>query len=109
MVSFAVGMTKASKTVSAAFQQTDSTVVLLPLPEETETLLPNWDKLKAYYTAVYAKMEKGEIRSASVVKEGGAAAAVARMCFGNRIGFTFDDACTCPSCLFAPKSGALGG
>ena len=61
-------MTKASKTVSAAFQQTDSTVVLLPLPEETETLLPNWDKLKAYYTAVYAKMEKGEIRSASVVK-----------------------------------------
>ena len=100
-------MTKASKTVSAAFQQTDSTVVLLPLPEETETLLPNWDKLKAYYTAVYAKMEKGEIRSASVVKEGGAAAAVARMCFGNRIGFTFDDACTCPSCLFAPKSGAL--
>ena len=40
-----------------------------------ETLLPNWDKLKAYYTAVYAKMEKGEIRSASVVKEGGAAAA----------------------------------
>ena len=107
LVSFAVGMTKASKTVSAAFQQTDSTVVLLPLPEETETLLPNWDKLKAYYTAVYAKMEKGEIRSASVVKEGGAAAAVARMCFGNRIGFTFDDACTCPSCLFAPKSGAL--
>ena len=107
LVSFAVGMTKASKTVSAAFQQTDSTVVLLPLPEETETLLPNWDKLKAYYTAVYTKMEKGEIRSASVVKEGGAAAAVARMCFGNRIGFTFDDACTCPSCLFAPKSGAL--
>ncbi|MCI9576402.1 MAG: phosphoribosylformylglycinamidine synthase [Clostridiales bacterium] len=107
LVSFAVGMTKASKTISAAFQQTDSTVVLLPLPEETETLLPNWDKLKAYYTAVHAKMEKGEIQSASVVKEGGAAAAVARMCFGNRVGFAFDDAITCPACLFAPKSGAL--
>ena len=107
LVSFAVGMTKASKTISAAFTKAGSKVVYLPLPEELDTLLPNWEKLKEYYASVYQMMENGSILSASVVKEGGVAAAVAKMCFGNGLGFVFEEDFNSLETLFAPKSGAL--
>ena len=111
LVSFAVGMTKASRTVSAAFQRTGSQVLLLPLPENGDTLLPEWKKLRAYYEAVHRMAQNGQIASASVVKEGGVAAAVARMCFGNGLGFAFDPSCRgelARAVLFAPKSGRTG-
>ena len=107
LVSFAVAMTRKSGTVSAAFQKAGSRVVLLPLPEDPDTLLPNWPKLRAYYAAVVRLVASGGVRSASVVKEGGAAASVARMCFGNRIGFAFNPAVLNRRCLFAPASGAI--
>jgi phosphoribosylformylglycinamidine synthase len=107
LVSFAVAMTKKSETVSAAFQQAGSRVLLLPLPENPETLLPDWQKLKSYYTEVVRLIRGGNVRSASVVKEGGVAAAIARMCFGNKIGFHFHSAVLNPQCLFAPSSGAI--
>ena len=107
LVSFAVAMSKASRTRSAAFEQAGSTVIFLPLPENPDTLLPDWEALRAYYTAVYSMMERGQVRAASVVKEGGMAAAVAKMCFGNRIGFAFADSCTDPALFFTPQSGAL--
>lgn len=107
LVSFAVTMTKASKTISAAFTKHGSRVVLLPLPENSETLLPDWAKLKEYYRAVSRMISTGEIRSASVVKEGGAAAAIAKMCFGNKIGFRFQKAALDAQLLFAPASGTI--
>lgn len=106
LVSFAVAMTKASKTVSAAFQKAGSTAVLLPLPENKQ-MLPDWKALKEYYRLIYRMMEEEKILSASVVKEGGAAAAVAKMCFGNHYGFTFDEKVLEEQLLFAPKSGSL--
>ena len=106
LVSFAVGMSKASKTLSACFQKADSSVVFLPVPENRETLLPDWGKLKAMYAAVYKKMAEGKVLSAGVVREGGVAAAVARMCFGNRIGFTFHGNPDLKT-LYAPLSGGL--
>ena len=107
LVSFAVSMTKASRTVSAEFKVPGSTVVLLPIPEDSSTLTPDWPALKRYYTAIHAMTESGRIISASVVKEGGAAAAVARMCFGGGIGFRFSPAVLNGQCLFAPASGAV--
>ncbi|HEX2985612.1 MAG TPA: phosphoribosylformylglycinamidine synthase [Caproiciproducens sp.] len=107
LVSFAVAMTKASKTISAAFQKTSSRVVLLPLPEDSAAMLPNWALLKQYYKSVYEMAQAGDILSASVVKEGGAAAAVAKMCFGNHVGFRFQGSVLDPQFLFAPVSGAI--
>lgn len=106
LVSFAVAMTKASKTISAAFKKAGSRVLYVPAPEDKETGMPNWEKLKAMYNAVYALLEEKQVLSASVLREGGAAAAVCRMCFGNQIGFTFDHALTDRE-LFAPYSGGL--
>ena len=106
LVSFAVGMTKASKTISAEFKKAGSTVLYIPVPVCKECQMPVWEELKAMYNAVYALAEQGKILSASVVREGGAAATVARMCFGNKIGFTFDHELTEQE-LFAPLSGSL--
>lgn len=106
LVSFAVAMTKASKTISAAFKKTGSKVIYVPLPENKATLMPDWEKLKKMYKAVYQLMQDGKVLSASVVREGGAAAAVCRMSFGNKIGFRFEKELTAKE-LFAPLSGSM--
>ena len=107
LVSFAVAMTKASKTISAAFKKPGAKVVLFPLPENPKTLLPDWEKLKEYYSGIHNMIQSGAIISASVVKEGGAAAAVAKMCFGNRLGFIFEPSVLDEKTLFAPVSGSI--
>lgn len=106
LVSFAITMTKASKTISAEFKKQGSKVVYIPLPEDKSTLMPNWEELKNMYRAVYSLANDGKILSASVVKEGGAAAAVCRMSFGNKIGFDFKNELTFDE-LFAPLSGSM--
>ena len=106
LVSFAVAMTKASKTVSAEFKQAGSRVIYVPVPEDKASLMPDWDRLVAMYKAVYALTDSGKVLSASVVKEGGAAASVCKACFGNRLGFRFAKELTNRE-LFAPLSGSL--
>ena len=106
LVSFAVAMTKASKTVSAEFKQAGSRVIYVPVPEDKASLMPDWDRLVAMYKAVYALIDSGKVLSASVVKEGGAAASVCKACFGNRLGFRFAKELTNME-LFAPLSGSL--
>lgn len=106
LVSFAVAMTKASKTISAEFKSTDSTVLYVPVPVNKDSQMPDWSKLAEMYKAVYKLVSEGNVLSASVVREGGAAAAVARMSFGNKIGFKFDHELTAEE-LFAPLGGSL--
>ncbi|WP_283609277.1 phosphoribosylformylglycinamidine synthase [Faecalispora anaeroviscerum] len=107
LVSFAVAMTKASRTLSAAFSTPGDKVYLLPLPEQKDTGLPDYPALQEYYRAVRTMTEQGGVAAASVVREGGAAAAIARMCFGNRLGFRFENGALAEKLLFAPQSGAL--
>ena len=104
LVSFAVTMTRASQTGSAAFTQPDSRVVLLPLPEDADGL-PDYEKARILYREVTEQVQNGTIRSASVVKEGGAAACVAKMAFGNGFGFAFEPLSA--QQLFAPLSGSI--
>ena len=106
LVSFAVAMTKASKTISAEFKKSGSKVVYIPLPEDKATGLPAWEELKKVYKAIYALANDGKILATSVVREGGAAATVARMSFGNKIGFEFKNELTAKE-LFAPLSGSF--
>ena len=106
LVSFAVAMTKASKTISTEFKNAGSKVIYVPVPENKETLMPDWDKLIEMYNAVFALCESGKVLSASVVKEGGASASVCKACFGNGYGFKFAKELTNDE-LFAPLSGSL--
>ncbi len=103
LVSFAVAMTKASKTIGATFMNEGNSVVLFPIAEKN--CMPNFASLKEYYTNFYKLCESGVIKSASVVKEGGVAASVAKMAFGNDFGFDFANLDN--STLYTPKSGYI--
>mgnify|MGYP000404729558 CR=1 FL=1 len=59
------------------------------LPVDEETGLPIYDKAMELMVSVYEGIRNGKILSASVIKEGGAAACVCKMAFGNKFGFTF--------------------
>ena len=107
LVSFALTMTKASRTVSAALQGEGHDVVVFPLPLDESGHMPDWAALKSYYKRFYKRVKKGEILSASVVKEGGIAAAAAKMAFGNGVGLSFDRNMEDANVLFAPRVGAI--
>ena len=51
---------------------------------------PQWEELKDLYRGVHSLAEKGQVLAASVVREGGAAAAIGRMALGNGVGFSAD-------------------
>ena len=105
LVSFALTMTKASQTGTAAFQKPGSKIVLIPLPMNSETELPNFESAKFLNSTIARLVREGKILSCSVVKEGGAAAAIAKMGFGNDIGAEIVAAG--PSTLFAPLVGSF--
>ena len=106
LVSFAVGMSEASKTVSSQFKKIGTTVKLLPLPVDENSGLPDYEKAMALMMSVYEGVRTGEILSAAVVKEGGAAACVCKMAFGNKHGFTFAQGLD-KKTLFAPLQGSF--
>ena len=105
LVSFAVAMTKASRTLSACVKHPGSQLVLLPVPTDGDDM-PHWEKLKEMYRQVLRHIHCGDITAAGVVREGGAAACVMRMCFGERLGFKFEKGLS-PEALFAPLQGSL--
>lgn len=107
LVSFALATTSAKRTLSAAFTKADSTVIFIPVPYHKNTShMPKWNKLRAMYEEIYHMVCTGDVLSASVVHEGGAAASVIKSCFGNGLGFTFEDTVTDAE-LFAPLSGSI--
>ena len=106
LVSFAVGMTEASKTGSALFSKAGSKVVMLDIPVNEESGLPEYDKAMALMMRVYEGVRSKKVLSASVVKEGGAAACVCKMAFGNKTGFTFAQNLDAET-LFAAKQGNI--
>ena len=106
LVSFAVGVSEASKTASAQFKRAGSTVKLVEIPVDSETGLPNYDKAMALMVDVCNKIREGKVLAAGVVKEGGAAACVCKMAFGNKTGFTFETKLDAKT-LFAPLQGSF--
>lgn len=106
LVSFAVGMSEASKTVSVQFKRAGSKVVMAPLPVNEETGMPDYEKAMAFMMHIYEGVRNGSILSASVVKEGGSAACVCKMAFGDKMGFTFAQNLS-KETLFAAKQGDI--
>ena len=104
LVSFAVGMSKASKTVSARFKKTGSKVYMINIPVCESSGLPDYKNAMAVMKNVYEGVRNGSILAAGVVKEGGAAANICKMAFGDKFGFTFEQGLDM-STLFAPLQG----
>ena len=105
LVSFAIATTTASGTVSASFKEAGHRVIRAAVPVDDYNI-PQWEELKDLYRGVHSLAEKGQVLAASVVREGGAAAAIGRMALGNGVGFSAD-ALLSPGELYAPASGDL--
>ena len=106
LVSFAVGISKASETVSAQFKNNGSVVKLVEIPVDETSGLPDYEKAMALMVEVANAIKEGKILAAGVVKEGGAAATVCKMAFGNKTGFTFAQDLDAKT-LFAPLQGSF--
>ena len=90
LVSFAVTMGRVGEIVSPEFKAAGHPVVLL-LPEKDATGLPKPDSLRDLLSQVHKLTASGKAVSATALGAGGAAAAVIRACFGNGLGFAFDE------------------
>ncbi len=88
LVSFAVATTDAAKVISPEFKR-EGSIVILMLPEYDSNGLPNFDSVKANFEKLEKMIEDGRVRAAWSISNGGVAEGIAKMSFGNHIGFRF--------------------
>ncbi|MCW7999764.1 hypothetical protein CFK35_17980 [Clostridium sp. cpc1] len=105
LISFAVNVGKADKVVSPEFKKSGSFVILLPLDID-EKGMPNFEQMDRNYSRIYELIEDGKVLSASTVKIGGIGRSISEMCFGNKIGFRFNEDVDKKE-LFTPKYGSI--
>lgn len=107
VVAVAVCPADARRILSPEFKAEGSRVVLLPLRRK-EREAPDFGQMAANYGRLYEMAGSGKVTAAQTVGEGGPAAAVSKMCFGNmkglvfaeETGFGYED-------LFLPAYGSL--
>ena len=93
LVSFAVSTAKADHVVSTEFKNTDSKVILVK-PTYLENGLPDFDSIRACFDQVEAIIRDNRAAAIWAVDFGGVAEGIAKMCFGNFIGFRYQAADT---------------
>lgn len=90
LVSFAVATTCASKIVSSILSAPGQKLYLIRLARNNDALYKKEHVLRVF-KAIAQMRERDQIMTASVVRGSGVAVRVAQMCFGNKLGFRFDD------------------
>ncbi len=91
LCSFAIDVAKAKDVVTPEFKDSDHAIVKIDIKRD-EYGLPDYNDMKATYSALYNDMQKGLILSSYAVSFGGIVEAVSKMGFGNGIGATIADA-----------------
>ncbi len=89
LISFALAPAKASALITNVLSSAGAKLYLLNIKKD-ENQIPDFEYLKTLYSAVNSGISAGQIDFATVVENGGAAAAVAKSCFGNGLGFAFE-------------------
>lgn len=90
LTSFAVAPVKADKVISQEIKTSGTKLVMFEVKRD-ENDLPDFDELKKMYETVHGLIKLGVVRSTSVVRGFGLAETVSKMCFGNMIGFRFNE------------------
>ena len=98
LVSFAVTTAKTDRIVSPEFKAAGHKVLFLA-PEFDENHLPRTASLLALFDRVSGMLRDGKAVACYTPGMGGIAEAVMKMCFGNGLGFAFEDSMT-PNDLF---------
>ena len=86
LVSFALAPGKASLALSPEFKKTGSTISLVEVPRDADNL-PDFESLKQTAEALHQLNAAGKLLSLHHIGKAGLSAALAKMAFGNRIGF----------------------
>ncbi|MBQ8686996.1 MAG: phosphoribosylformylglycinamidine synthase, partial [Ruminococcus sp.] len=105
LVSFAVSTAKADKVVSTEFKKAGSTVIQIR-PQYDENGLPVFESIRACFDRLEKIIADGRAAAVWAVDFGGVAEGIAKMAFGNRIGFAFSKKLSAEE-LFQPCAGAF--
>ncbi len=88
LVSFAVSTAQANKIVSTEFKEAGNDVIMIT-PEYDRNGLPVFASLKNCFDKVEKLIAEGRANAVWTLGYGGVAEGIAKMCFGNRLGFEF--------------------
>ncbi len=105
LVSFAVSTAKADKVVSTEFKKTGDKVIYIA-PEYDENGLPVFSSVKSVFDKVEDIISAGRAAAVWTVGYGGIAEGIAKMCFGNKLGFEFAERLT-PEMMYKPCYGGF--
>ena len=105
LVSFAVSTAQANKVVSTEFREAGNDVIMI-VPEYDRNGLPVFASLKNCFDKVEKLIAEGRANAVWTIGYGGVAEGIAKMCFGNRLGFEFSAHLT-PDELYKSRYGAF--
>ncbi len=90
LISFALTTVDSSMVISSDFKRSGSNVYLLKLETDKKSM-PDLNQLKSNFELFHKFAGKGYVLSSASIRQGGLAETIARMSFGNQIGFKFSD------------------
>lgn len=105
LVSFAVSTAKADKIVSTEFKSAGSKVIYIT-PDYDSNNLPFFNSVKSVFDKVEKIISDGRAKAIWTVGYGGVAEGIAKMCFGNKLGFNFTSKLSADT-LFKPCYGSF--
>ncbi|MBR6581881.1 MAG: phosphoribosylformylglycinamidine synthase [Ruminococcus sp.] len=105
LVSFAVSTAKADKVVSTEFKKAGNKVIYIA-PEYDSDGLPVFSSVKSVFDKVEEIISAGRAASIWTIGYGGVAEGIAKMCFGNKLGFEFAERLA-PETMFKPTYGGF--
>ena len=105
LVSFAVCTSDSRKVISPEFKEAGHTVIRIA-PEYDGNGLPVFDSVKQCFDQIEGMIDSGRACAVWSVAGGGVAEGIAKMCFGNHIGFEFSRKLS-DTILFKPWYGSF--
>ena len=105
LVSFAVSVADTKRVISTEFKSAGDTVIRIA-PEYDSNGLPDWDSVRKCFDTVEQMITDGRVKAIWTVSAGGVAEGIAKMGFGNHIGFEFSKKLPA-QILFAPFVGSF--
>ena len=105
LVSFAVSTSTSDNIVSPEFKKSGNNVILIK-PRYDKNNLPDFESVKECFSKVEELIKTKKAISVWAVSFGGVSEAIAKMSFGNRIGFKFNETLSSHE-LFKPCYGAF--
>ena len=105
LVSFAIVPEHTKNIISPEFKQPGNAVLLFDLPRDGEGV-PDFDAFKANCDFLHEAVLAGKVKAMHAVGQGGVAAAIAQMAFGNGLGVEIDSSFSAQE-LFNLRYGAI--